>query len=91
MGKWAITVTCALSLAGCTLAPSDQVIGAFAKDNASACLKITTIYGTVLYARANPNANGSVTCNGDGLSQKSDGFTVPITVVPSITVSPSKP
>lgn len=76
-----------IGLSGCSLSPSADFITALGKDPASVCVNIGTPYGTVKYART-AIVNGNVTCNGDGLSVKSDGAAagVPIMVVPQISV-----
>jgi hypothetical protein len=59
----------ALLLTGCT--GTAAVIRAMAKDPATACITVTTIYGTVrVYRTAAPSA--TVTCSQDGMSVKSE-------------------
>lgn len=58
-----------LALTGCTGTAS--VIKAMAKDPATACITVTTIYGTVRVYRT-AAANASVTCSQDGMSVKSE-------------------
>lgn len=77
-------------LAGC--ASLDKVIAQLAKDPATACITVTTIYGTIkVYRTALPN--GSVSCNQDGLAVKTGGadgtVTVPVTV-PSMRLAPER-
>ena len=59
----------ALLLSGCT--GTADVVKAMAKDPATACITVTTIYGTVrVYRTAAPSA--TVTCSQDGMSVKSE-------------------
>ena len=77
----------AFFLFGCSLSPSAEFIEALGKDPATVCFQITSVYGTVRFARTAIPA-GSINCSGEGLSVKSDAATagVPITVVPQITI-----
>lgn len=56
-------------LSGCLSAAS--LVEAMGKDPASICLQVNTVYGTARIARTNI-VNGNVTCNGDGLTVKTD-------------------
>jgi hypothetical protein len=84
-----ITVLClavisVFALGGCF--GNAAVIEALAKDNATFCLKLTTLYGTVNFARTNITA-GDVTC--DSLQVHSQGQTsIPVSVIPSSTPNP---
>jgi hypothetical protein len=54
-------------LAGCSLSPSAEMLRELAKDPATICVTITSIYGTVkVFRTAAPNA--TVTCDQDGLT-----------------------
>jgi hypothetical protein len=60
------------------------VIEALAKDPATACLNVNTIYGTLRMARTNIT-NGDVACGADGLTVKSQGNTsIPVTISPTV-------
>jgi len=76
-----------LLLTGCSLSPSADFLTALGHDPATVCVQVTSIYGTVRVART-AIVDGNVTCNGDGMTLKSNGaqIGVPITVVPQITV-----
>jgi hypothetical protein len=79
----AIILLC-LGLTGC--AGNAAVIEALAKDQATVCSKLTTIYGTVTFARTNIT-NGDVEC--DSLKVHSQGqTTIPVSVIPSSTPNP---
>lgn len=82
--KLVLLVVLACLTTGCI---SDAaVIEALAKDTATVCVRIVTIYGTITAARTNIIA-GDVQC--DSLTVKSQGVTtVPVTVVPSTTQTP---
>lgn len=91
-----VSIAAGLLLAGCS--GNAQLIEALAKDPASNCVRITSVYGTVLMSRSNLSS-GSLTCNGDGLTIKSDSTTapgtpqgvyVPVQVVP-LGLAPLKP
>jgi hypothetical protein len=56
----------AVSLLGGCLGAAD-LMKALAKDEASNCVRVTSIYGTVLMSRTKL-ASGTLTCNGDGLT-----------------------
>lgn len=78
-----------LGVTGCgSFLPSAEQLDALGKDPASVCLNITSVYGSVRYARTAIVNAGSMNCGNDGLSVKSDGsqIGVPILVVPQITV-----
>jgi hypothetical protein len=66
--KYAVIAAVALLASGC-VGPSG-VIKALAKDPATACISVTTIYGTVkIFRTAIPN--GTVNCNQDGMAVNS--------------------
>jgi hypothetical protein len=53
--------------AGCSLSPSAEMLRELAKDPATICVTITSVYGTVkVFRTAAPNA--SVRCDQDGLT-----------------------
>lgn len=81
-----------LGLAGCSLAPSDKVMEQLAASERSWCVSITSVYGTVR-AGGSGIQGGTMTCTQEGLTVKDDAsrVTVPITISPQITVSPSAP
>ncbi len=62
-------------LTGC--APN---LEALAKDSATFCATVTTVYGTVKFARSNL-LGGDVTCN-DLTMHSTGGTQIPVTVVP---------
>lgn len=76
----------ALALAGCAPDIAD-IVTALGKDPASNCIRVTSIYATVLMSRTNLTS-GSMACNSDGLTMKSDpqagaqGVFVPVQVAP---------
>lgn len=66
--KYTAVVLLALSTSGCVgLAATMDSLG---KDNASVCVTLTTIYGTVKGFRTNIQ-NGSMSCNQDGMAVRS--------------------
>lgn len=70
----ALYIVLALALVGCSLSPSASVIDALAKDPATVCLTVTSIYGTgKFYRTAAPQA--SVACSQDGMTVKSGAGT----------------
>ena len=75
-----------LILVGCaSCAGNAELIRAMASDPATACITITSIYGTVRISRTNIQ-NGDVSCSQDGLAVKSQGVTsVPVKVTPITT------
>lgn len=64
----------ALALAGCSSGLAD-LTAQLAKDPASVCLTVTSIYGTTRLARTGIQ-NGNVSCTNDGLSVSSRAPTV---------------
>jgi hypothetical protein len=84
----------ALGLAGCAPNLAD-IVTALGKDPASNCIRVTSIYATVLMSRTNLTS-GSMACTSDGMSMKSDpqvgaqGVFVPVQVAPQ-TLAPVKP
>lgn len=64
LGCYAVTIPL-LFAAGCASLPA--TIDALAKDPASVCLSVTTIYGQVRIART-ALPSGRVTCTSDGLT-----------------------
>ena len=54
-------------LAGCTLSPSAEMLREMAKDPATICVTITSVYGTMKWYRT-AATNVSVSCNQDGLA-----------------------
>jgi hypothetical protein len=78
-----------LLAAGCApyVFPSAEQIDALAKDHASVCLTITSVYGTGRFSRTNM-LYGSMSCTNEGLTVKSEAATVgvPITVTPQISI-----
>ena len=63
MTKRLALVLCAVLLSGCTAG----MLEALAKDPATVCMTVTTIYGTVKVARTGLTS-GNVTCTQDGLT-----------------------
>jgi hypothetical protein len=47
----------AATCSGCLTSKLDKTISALAKDNASAHVRVTSIYGVIEYTRSNPGAN----------------------------------
>ena len=87
-----LVLVAAFALTGCSLSPSADFLTALGKDPATVCVQVNTVYGTVRMART-AIVDGNVSCNGDGLTLKSNGAQVgvPILVVPSVTVgTPTK-
>jgi len=80
-------LTGALLLAGCSLAPSDEVMKALSANERSWCVSVSSVYGT-LRAGGTGILGGQVTCTQEGLSVKDDaarlGITVPITLAPTV-------
>lgn len=77
-----------LLLAGCsTFGLSPEQIDALAKDPATVCTSITSVYGKFQFARTNI-VNGNVACSQDGLTVKSDAsqIGVPITITPQFRI-----
>ncbi len=76
-----------VGVAGC--ASTADLVKALGQDPATVCVNVTTVYGTLRVARTNI-VQGNVTCNGEGLSVKSEATTVgvPLQVVPQISVGP---
>lgn len=69
-GKAVLVLALAPLLGGCSSVPG--IIEALAKDPATACVTVTTIYGTArAYRTAIPN--GSVSCTQDGMTVRSGG------------------
>ena len=59
-----------LSLAGCSATNISKLVEAMAKDPATVCITVTSIYGTVKsYRTAAPNA--TVKCDQEGMSVRS--------------------
>jgi hypothetical protein len=56
-----------LLLAGCSLAPSDQVLAQLMSSERSWCAVINTIYGTGRFSGTGIK-NGRVTCNQEGMT-----------------------
>lgn len=63
-------ILCIPLLTGCLASNLAEVIKSAATDNATACVTITSIYGTGRLARTNIS-NGSVSCTQEGLTVKS--------------------
>jgi hypothetical protein len=59
-------------LAGCSLAPSDQVLAQLMSSERSWCAVINTIYGTGRFSGTGIK-NGRVTCNQEGMTVTSSG------------------
>jgi hypothetical protein len=70
----ALVLAGALGLAGCSLAPSDQVIKELVASERSWCLSLNTIYGTARMSGTGID-NGSVSCNQEGMVVNSEGAT----------------
>ncbi len=91
---WWLLILLAIG-SGCT--NTKGIIAALAKDPATVCLSVSSIYVNLKLARTNIR-NGDVACVGDGLTVKSQGTTtVPVTVIPTpsattiTTTSPPAP
>lgn len=52
---------------GCTLSPSAEMLRELAKDPATVCVTVTSIYGTMKWYRT-AAVNVSVSCNQDGMT-----------------------
>jgi hypothetical protein len=92
----AIALLLALSLGGCVGVA--DIVRELGKDPASNCIRVTSIYATILLSRSNISG-GSVSCTSDGMTIKSDPpvtpsglvtVPVPVQVVPQ-TLSPVRP
>ncbi len=72
-------------LSGCVNAAA--LVEALAKDEATVCVNVGTVYGTLRIARTNIS-NGDVACTDGGLTVKSQATQVglPITVVPQLSI-----
>ena len=81
------TVAAVAMLGACSISPSADFIKALAEDNATASIRVQTIYGTIFYCRTNL-LHGNVTCDGNGIQLKSDAaqMGIPLTVIPNVTV-----
>lgn len=78
--KPVVLLLCLLPLAACSTTNISELIDALAKDPATVCGSVTTVTGTVNFARTNITS-GDVKC--DGLEVHSPGqTTVPVRVVP---------
>jgi hypothetical protein len=76
-----------LVLGGCSLSPSADFIEALGKDQATVSVRVNTIYGTIMFCRT-AILNGNVSCNGDGISVKSEAANVgvPMTITPELSI-----
>ena len=85
--KWVLLLCLMILVGGISgCAGNADVIKALAVDQATVCVRVTTIYGTLTAARSNI-IGGDVTC--DTLVIKSQGqVSIPVTVVPSTTQTP---
>ena len=59
----------ALALAGCSSTNISQLVAAAAKDPAAVHFEVTSIYGRVVYERANPGTN-SISVGNTGITTK---------------------
>jgi len=85
---WIISSTCLL--AGCAPTNISELARALGQDQASVCVSVNTIYGTLKLART-AIANGNVSCTQEGLAVKSDAQTVTVPIeVPRQTLAPVK-
>jgi putative VirB-like lipoprotein len=58
-------------VAGCSLAPSDDVIRELVKSERSWCMTVNTVYGTARIAGTGIR-NGTVSCSQEGMVVKSE-------------------
>lgn len=78
----------ALITTGCSLAPSDAVIEALSKDQATSCTKIHVVYGIgngqITVYRANPTNPGTINvkCDDSGMTISNSSQGAPIIVSP---------
>ncbi len=84
-----IPIMLTVAFAGCSSTNVSDMVKALGQDPASVCVNVTSVYGTLRVARTNL-VNGTVVCNGEGLTVKSEATMVgvPLQVVPQISVAP---
>ena len=80
-----------LLFTGCSLAPSDKVLGQLMQSERSWCMSVTSVYGT-LRVGGSGIPLGTMTCTQEGLTLSAGGtqLQVPLTiqVAPVVTVKP---
>lgn len=76
----------ALCLTGCSSTNLAEIVQAAGHDPATVCARVTSVYGTLTYLRANPTA-GKVSC--DTLTvEVPTAVAIPLAITPSFTVTP---
>jgi len=76
-----------LLLSGCSSTNLADVIQAAAKDEATVCARVTSVYGTLTYLRTNVHG-GDVACDTLGVKSTTN-ISVPMTITPSFQVAPN--
>jgi hypothetical protein len=89
---YVLVLLVAMVLTGCSLAPSDKVMDSLAASERSWCVSLSSVYG-VLRMGGTGIQGGTMTCTQEGLTVKDDAsrLVLPITVSPTVTVSPTAP
>ena len=90
-----LVLAAALMMTGCAPTNISELVEAMGKSDATVCIRITTVYGTVTGYRSNVHS-GKAVCTPDGLSVTSEVLrentvSVPVTVGPMmLTPAPAK-
>ena len=91
--RWTLwtAVVLAVTLTGCSLAPSDKVLEQLGKSERSWCVSITSVYGT-MRAGGTGVQGGTMTCTQEGLAvtDTASKIGVPILVVPEVSIGAPK-
>ena len=83
-------------MVGCAPSNLADAIRAGGENNATVCGKVTTIYGTVIYMRSNPDIGGNVTCFDAAIKTEypppaPTQAVIPMAITPTFTVTPVQP
>ena len=90
MHRVAAVALAGMLLGGCSTTNISELLSALGKDNATVCVTVTSVYGTVKGFRTNA-ANATVKCDQEGMSVKAESQAAPMILVPSTSFTPATP